>query len=277
MAVYAIGDIQGCLDSLLQLLDKLGPSSSDQLWFTGDLVNRGPKSLETLRFVRSLGGQAVSVLGNHDLHLLALSAGRFQEKPNPTLQPVLHAEDCDELLGWLRHRPLLHSDPQIGWTMVHAGVHPRWDIGLAQQLANESEALLRGPAYEDFMQHLYGNHPENWGPELTGYDRARFTINVMTRMRFCGIDGRLDFLHKGAPGSQPSGFLPWFEINRESPLLQRVVFGHWSALGLHRESSFYGIDTGCLWGGQLSALRLDEDDPHITAVDCVRHEKAIAK
>jgi len=273
LAVYAIGDIQGCLDSLKQLLDKLGVSDSDQIWFTGDLVNRGPQSLETLRFIRSLGNQAVSVLGNHDLHLLALAAGRFHDKPNPTLQPILKAGDREELLDWLRRRPLFHLDKQINWGLVHAGIHPHWDLSTAHRLADETETLLRGDAYDAFMKQLYGNHPENWDPNLTGFDRARFCINAMTRMRFCFPDGRLDFLHKGPPGSQPPELRPWFEIERETPVTPRIVFGHWSALGYHKIGPYYGIDTGCLWGGRLTALRLDEGGSEIVDVGCEKHHK----
>ena len=277
MAVYAIGDIQGCLDSLLQLLDKLGAADSDQIWFTGDLVNRGPQSLETLRFVKDLGSRAVTVLGNHDLHLLALAAGRFHDKPNPTLQPVLHASDRDELLDWLRRRPLVHFDPEINWVLVHAGVHPHWDLELAQDLATETETLLRGEHHLDFMKHLYGNHPDIWDAQLSGYDRARFCINTMTRMRYCYADGRLDFLHKGPPGSQPANLFPWFDIERESPFPAKLVFGHWSALGHSTHGRFHGIDTGCLWGGRLSALRLDSEAASLTAVECVRHDKQVQK
>jgi bis(5'-nucleosyl)-tetraphosphatase (symmetrical) len=277
LAIYAIGDVQGCLGSLLQLLDNLGPSDSDSIWFTGDLVNRGPQSLETLRFVKGMGDQAISVLGNHDLHLLALAAGRFQDKPNPTLQPILLAPDRDELLDWLRHRPLFHHDSDVHWALVHAGIHPLWDLDLTLKLAAESEAFLRGNSFEDFLKNMYGNHPENWDPHLAGYDRARFCINVMTRMRFCFADGRLDFLHKGPPGSQPDDLIPWFELHRDPVSVPKIVFGHWSALGWVHHGRFHGVDTGCLWGGRLSALELDDTGSEVVSVECVRHEKHKAK
>ena len=277
MAVYAIGDVQGCLGPLLSLLDRIGITDSDQIWFTGDLVNRGPQSLETLRFVKDLGGRAISVLGNHDLHLLALAAGRFPDKPNPTLQPILHAHDRDELLEWLRRRPLFHHDLKIGWAMVHAGIHPQWDLPLTLRLATETEALLSGELHDDFLKHMYGNHPERWNTGLAGYERARFCINVMTRMRFCYADGGLDFLHKGPPGSQPDNVYPWFKMERNPPFPLQLVFGHWSALGLFTEASFHGIDTGCLWGGRLTALRLDGPERQVFCVNCVGHEKLARK
>lgn len=273
MAVYAIGDLQGCLDSFQQLLDKLALCTGDSIWLTGDLVNRGPQSLETLRFVKNMGDQAVTVLGNHDLHLIALTAGRFAGKPNPTLQPILHADDKDELLEWLRHRPLLHKDDKIGWAMVHAGIHPQWDIELGAKLAGEAAALLQGRNYESFMHEMYGNHPDNWDPLLSGYDRARFIVNVFTRIRYCSIDGRLDFLHKGPIGSQGKELYPWFSLLPDAVLTHRVVFGHWSALGRNVSGDCFGIDTGCLWGGRLTALRLDYDEPYEISVPCPRHEK----
>jgi len=272
MAVYAIGDLQGCLDSYLELLDRLALTSSDKIWLTGDLVNRGPKSLETLRYVKSQGNQVVVVLGNHDLHLLALASGRFTAKPNPTLQPILHADDREELLDWLLHRPLMHRDDEIGWVMVHAGIHPRWNIELAEHLAREAEAVFRGPDHLAFIQDMYGNHPDNWEASLAGHDRIRFIVNAFTRMRFCGADGQMDYLHKGPIGSQGPDLYPWFELERPEPLSHRVVFGHWSALGHGGNQQCRGIDTGCLWGNQLTALRLDVADEKIS-IKCPRTEK----
>jgi bis(5'-nucleosyl)-tetraphosphatase (symmetrical) len=262
---------------LQNLLDKLALVESDQIWLTGDLVNRGPKSLETLRFVKALGHRVIAVLGNHDLHLLALNEGRFHDKPNPTLQPILNAEDRDELLDWLRQLPLFHHDTELGWALVHAGIHPHWDLPLTRTLAAEVEALLRGEHHSDFLQHMYGNRPDNWDPDLSGDDRARFVINVMTRMRFCYGDGRLDFLHKGPPGSQGDALLPWYEVQRSVPFAAKTVFGHWSALGLGGQGQYQGIDTGCLWGGQLTAIRLDSAEVSSCSVECPRIEKQVAR
>ena len=274
MAVYAIGDLQGCLDSFQELLDRLALCTGDSIWLTGDLVNRGPQSLETLRFVKNLDALAVTVLGNHDLHLLALDAGRFAEKPNPTLQPILKADDREDLLHWLRHRPLFHVDNRIGWAMAHAGIHPAWGINIANDLAREAEAVLRGEDFADFMRHMYGNHPDNWDPGLSGYDRIRFIVNVFTRIRFCADDGRMDFIHKGPIGSQDKGLRPWFDQIPNGALSHRLVFGHWSALGRGGTNSCFGIDTGCLWGGRLTALRLDHEKPYEISVPCPQHEKA---
>jgi len=273
MAVYAIGDLQGCLDSFQELLDRLALCTGDSIWLTGDLVNRGPQSLETLRYVKSLDSLAVTVLGNHDLHLLALDAGRFADKPNPTLQPILNADDREELLHWLKNRPLFHVDDRIGWGMAHAGIHPAWNIDLASDLAREAEAVLSGSDFADFMGHMYGNHPDNWDPGLSGYDRIRFIVNVFTRLRFCADDGRMDFIHKGPVGSQGEGLHAWFDQIPDGALSHRLVFGHWSALGRGGSSSCFGIDTGCLWGGRLTALRLDHEKPYEISVPCPRHEK----
>jgi bis(5'-nucleosyl)-tetraphosphatase (symmetrical) len=273
MAVYAIGDLQGCLDSFKELLDKLALCTGDTIWLTGDLVNRGPQSLETLRFVKNLDALAVTVLGNHDLHLLALDAGRFAEKPNPTLQPILNADDREELLDWLRHRPLFHVDDKLGWAMAHAGIHPQWNISLAEELAREAEALLGGDGFPDFMLHMYGNHPDNWDPGLSGYDRIRFIVNVFTRIRFCSENGGMDFIHKGPIGSQGEDLYPWFAQIPDQALSHRLVFGHWSALGRGGSKSCFGIDTGCLWGGRLTALRIDHEQPYEISVPCPQHEK----
>ena len=273
MAVYAIGDLQGCFDSLNELLDKLAFSSSDSLWFAGDLVNRGPQSLECLRFVKGLGDRATTVLGNHDLHLLALTSGRFANKPNLTLQPILHAHDRDELLLWLRHRPIFHKNKELGWSMAHAGIHPLWDLETTVSLAREVESVFRGEAYLEFMQHMYGNHPDNWHADLVGHDRIRFAVNVFTRMRYCFEDGRIDFLHKGPPGTQGDDLRPWFDISRSAEFDFKLVFGHWSSLGYFNRNGVTGVDTGCLWGGSLTALRLDTPETEAISVKCPRHEK----
>lgn len=272
MAVYAVGDIQGCFDELSELLDLLHfDPATDRLWLVGDLVNRGPKSLQTLRFVRELGTAAVTVLGNHDLHLIAAAHGRVLGHGSHTLDAILTAPDRDELIDWLRQRPLLHHDDRYGFTMVHAGLPPQWDLALAQQCAHEVEKLLRGPQLETFIEHMYGNKPNRWSDKLTGWDRLRFCVNCFTRLRYCNTDGRLDFTSKGRPGSQPAGLFPWFELPRASSNL-RLVFGHWSTLGKRDDPGIYPLDTGCLWGGSLTALRLD-GNPEWFSLKCTGQRK----
>jgi bis(5'-nucleosyl)-tetraphosphatase (symmetrical) len=257
MATYAIGDIQGCFEPLQRLLDEVGfDAGSDRLWLTGDLVNRGPDSLATLRFVRSLGESAVLALGNHDLHLLAVAEGCEKLKREDRLQDVLDAPDRDVLLDWLRHCPLMHFEG--GWAMVHAGLLPGWSVSRALELAAEVEAALRAPTYRSFLARMYGNHPERWNEALAGHDRLRVIVNAMTRMRLCTAEGEMEFTHKGRPKQLPAGYLPWFDVperrSRDTPL----IFGHWSALGLIKRPDLFGLDTGCLWGRRLTALRLED-------------------
>jgi bis(5'-nucleosyl)-tetraphosphatase (symmetrical) len=259
MATYAIGDIQGCFHELMQLLEhvEFNPAS-DTLWFTGDLVNRGPASLEVLRFVKGLGERAVTVLGNHDLHLLAVSLGRQRHyKPTDTLQGVLAAEDCRELMDWLRTRPLLHHDARLGWTMIHAGLPPQWDLATARACAAEVETVLRGDGYRSFIDLMYGNQPDRWSETLHGADRLRFAVNAFTRLRFVTRDGALDFAHKGPPDSG-GDHLPWFRAPGRRSADARLLFGHWSTLGFYRGENVCALDTGCLWGGSLTALRLED-------------------
>jgi bis(5'-nucleosyl)-tetraphosphatase (symmetrical) len=258
LAVYAIGDIQGCYDELQALLARLDFNPArDRLWFVGDLVNRGPKSLETLRYVRELGDTAVTVLGNHDLHLIAVAHGLAPHDDDHTLDAILAAPDRDELVSWLCHRPLLHHDAALGFTLLHAGLPPQWDLALAQDCAGEAEAVLRGPQLAEFLAHMYGNRPRQWSGELSSHDRLRFTINCFTRMRYCDADGRLDLHSKGPPGSQPAGQLPWFRVPGRASRDLNIVFGHWSTLGQCDDPGVYPIDSGCLWGGTLTALRID--------------------
>jgi bis(5'-nucleosyl)-tetraphosphatase (symmetrical) len=270
MAIFAIGDIQGCYDDLRRLLDRLAFNpAEDRLWLTGDLVNRGPKSLETLRFAKGLGERAVCVLGNHDLHLLALAAGHARMRPNDTLEAILAAQDRDDLLTWLRTRPLLHHDAALGYTLVHAGLPPQWTLATAQTCAHELEAVLRGPDAAEFFAHMYGDQPDRWSTELTGMDRLRYIVNCFTRLRYIGPEGQLDLRHKGKPGSQPPGFVPWFEAPRRASANLHILFGHWSTLGEVSAQTVYALDTGCVWGGKLSALRLDGDDSGAWySVDC---------
>lgn len=269
MAVFAIGDVQGCLDDLARLLERLNfEPEEDTLWFTGDLVNRGPKSLETLRFVRGLGENAVSVLGNHDLHLLAIAAGYQPLKPKDTLRALLDAPDAAELLAWLRHRPLAHYDAHLGYLLVHAGLPPEWDLAAALAAAREVEAVLRGPHHAELLRDMYGNEPARWSESLEGAARLRYIINAFTRIRFCTADGRLDFAHKGPPGSQPPGLMPWFGVPGRRNADLDVLFGHWSTLLDSKTPRAWALDTGCLWGGKLTALRLDDEESLWVSVGC---------
>lgn len=260
MAVYAIGDLQGCRDALARLLDRIDfDATSDRLWFTGDLVNRGPQSLESLRFVKQLGEAAVAVLGNHDLHLLAVAAGHQELGPSDTLDTILSAPDRTELIDWLRRQPLVHHDARLGYTMVHAGLAPQWTVEDALGLAGEVEARLAAPDWTDFVARMYGNRPARWTSDLANTDRLRVIVNYLTRLRFCMPDGTMDFDHKGPPGSQPAPLAPWFETPDRRSAGQRIVFGHWSALGAGANQSLFSLDSGCVWGGCLTALRLDGD------------------
>ena len=268
MAVYAIGDVQGCYEELRRLLDALRfDPAHDRLWLTGDLVNRGPGSLEALRYVRSLGSTAAVVLGNHDLHLLALAA---EAKPRPrksdTLAAVLAAPDREELLGWLASLPLVHCDPRLGWSMVHAGLPPQWNIATALACGREVEAALKA-APREFFEAMYGDEPRTWDADLAGTDRLRFTVNCLTRMRFCTAAGRLLLDLKGPLGKAPAEALPWFRVPGRRSAGERVAFGHWSALGFYQGDGVVGLDSGCAWGGSLTAFRLDASAPPVQ-VDC---------
>lgn len=259
MAFYAIGDVQGCFDELMRLLERLSFSDHDDyLWFTGDLVNRGPKSLDTLRFIKSLGTHAVTVLGNHDLHLLAVAQGheRYHHKKD-TLREILRAPDRAELVDWLRHRPLMHYDATLGFALIHAGLPPQWDVRQALDAAAEVERALRADDYAAYLGEMYGNEPDQWSENLRGGERLRFIINCFTRLRFCDARGRLALEEKGAPGSVPAPWLPWFAMQGRRSADVKIVFGHWSTLGLYSGDNVYALDSGCLWGGALSALRLD--------------------
>jgi len=261
MATYAIGDIQGCFASLQQLLAKIHFNpAQDTLWFTGDLVNRGPHSLETLRFVKSLGEKQITVLGNHDLHLLAVACGAQQLHEMDTLLPVLNAPDKNELLAWLRFRPLLHVDAETGFVMSHAGLASRWSVQQALKLAQEVEATLRGSAPEEFFKAMYGNQPDQWDDNLKGMARLRCITNYLTRMRFCHPDGRLDFTYDGALASKPVHVMPWYEVPQRVNTHAKIIFGHWAALGgLTSLDHVYALDTGCVWGNCLTALRLEDE------------------
>ena len=269
MATWAIGDLQGCYYELRALLERLRfDPATDQLWLVGDLVNRGPTSLECLRFARDLGARAVVVLGNHDLHLLAVAAGNQRKlKASDTLGPILGAPDRDELLDWLRKRPLLHHDAALGYTMVHAGLPPQWDLATATLCAREVEGVLRGDGWRQFLDQIYGDQPDRWSEGLTGIERLRYSVNALTRMRFVTDDGRIDLRVKGAPHIAQPGITPWFAARGRKSANLELIFGHWSTLGEADGFGVFPLDTGCVWGGKLTALRLD-GDPEWTAVPC---------
>jgi bis(5'-nucleosyl)-tetraphosphatase (symmetrical) len=254
MATYAIGDVQGCFDELKRLLKDLGYSAErDRLWFVGDLVNRGPKSLEVLRFVRSLGDRAVTVLGNHDLHLVTQYEGFERPRKDDTFHDILDARDGGELVEWLRTRPMMHAEGR--YAMVHAGLLPQWSIRKSLLLGKEVEAALAARNYRDFLANMYGSTPDEWSDSLAGWDRLRVIVNAMTRMRFCTRRGKMEFRAKGA--SAPRGFVAWYET-RPGTEKTAILCGHWSALGLKLSERLALLDTGCVWGGSLTALRLEE-------------------
>lgn len=268
MAVYAIGDIQGCYSALRLLLDTLRfDPVQDRLWLVGDLVNRGPRSAEVVRFVMTLP-ETVVVLGNHDLHLLAVAAGKVKVRPSDTLEDILFAEDREPLLAWLRQRPLLHHDAGLGYAMVHAGLVPEWTLDQAKTYAREAEAAIRASASNDLFDTLYGDQPDRWDNALAGHDRLRVIINIFTRLRYCDSAGHMLLRASGPPGTQPAPFLPWFQVPQRRSRDARIVFGHWSALGLWRADNVVALDSGCLWGGQLTAVRLDRGAAEFVSIPC---------
>jgi bis(5'-nucleosyl)-tetraphosphatase (symmetrical) len=267
---YAIGDVQGCYEELRALLAQLKFSpDSDRVWFVGDLVNRGPQSLEVLRFVRALGDNAVVVLGNHDLHLLAIACGSRRKRKSDTLDEVLAAPDRDILLEWLITRPLAHFD-EHGDLMVHAGLVPQWTVGMAIELAREVESALRTDPRALF-ENMYGDEPTRWSDALSGMDRLRFAINVLTRLRVCTSEGQIDLKMKGKPPRGHPTLRPWFELENRQSAAARIVFGHWSALGVVVRTDVVGLDSGCVWGGALTALDLDTDRPPVS-VSCAGYQ-----
>lgn len=269
MALYVIGDVQGCYDELQRLLEQINyDPSADTLWFTGDLVNRGPQSLQVLHFVKSLGAHALTVLGNHDLHMLAVAEHTEKYRRNDTFRDILDSSDRDEVLHWLRQQPLVHFDTTRNLLLVHAGLDPAWTAEQARSYAGEVEAVLRCERYHKFFAHMYGNKPDRWDPSLTGWDRLRFITNTLTRLRYCDYDGHQILDAKGPLGTQPAGYHPWFEIAHRKAVDTRIVFGHWAALGAAKHGdNVYSVDSGCAWGGALSALRL-EPDIAFSGVEC---------
>ena len=265
MPTYAIGDLQGCQTSLQRLLDELKfDPEADRLLFVGDLVNRGPDSLAVLRFIKNLGDAAICVLGNHDLHLLALAEGVGRMHKGDTLDAILAASDRDELLHWLRQQKLAWHEG--AYLMVHAGVLPSWSVNDAMQRAAEAEAALQSAHYRDFFVQMYGNAPTAWADDLQGIERLRVIVNAFTRLRYCTAAGEMEFHHKGAPGTQPAGWLPWFEVPGRRSAETTILIGHWSTLGLINRPDLIALDTGCLWGGRLTAIRLE--DRQVFAVQC---------
>ena len=268
MAIWAIGDLQGCYGPTQRLLEKIRfDPAQDRLWFCGDLVNRGGESLETLRLVHSLRDHCEVVLGNHDLSLLAISerSPDDQRKVNPDLQRILFAEDREPLIDWLRHRPLLHSDRDLGWMMVHAGLAPKWGTVHAEKHAREVEHRLRGDSRRKLLRNMYGDYPA-WSPALRGVERERAIINIFTRLRYCSPRGRIAFNEKGSPGTQAPGLYPWYEVPGRSERDLKIVCGHWSTLGLFIGHGVHAIDTGAVWGGKLTALQLDAEGLHLVQV-----------
>jgi bis(5'-nucleosyl)-tetraphosphatase (symmetrical) len=268
MTVYAISDVQGCQRELESLLERIAfDAARDRLWFVGDLVNRGPDSLGVLRFARKLGACAVTVLGNHDLHLLAVAAGAGRGlRRNDTIQDVLAARDREELLDWLRGRPLVHHDAEVGFAMVHAGLPPQWTLAQALQMSREFAAALSGEPDAVYAQ-MYGDQPDRWDENLSGSDRLRFIVNCCTRLRFCDPGGRLNFKLKVAPDAAEAPWIPWFQAPKRRTADVRIVTGHWSALGLKTVANVWCIDSGCVWGGRLTALKLGAH-PEVMQVPC---------
>ena len=265
MAIYAVGDIQGCYAELVQLLEKIHfDPVADRLWLVGDLVNRGSGSLQVLRLVKSLGDSAITVLGNHDLHLLAVAAGQSRLHRGDTLDEILAAPDREELLTWLRHQRLLHVEGDL--VLVHAGLLPGWTVQQAAGLAGEVEAALRGTNHIEFLARMYGNNPAGWDDGLTGFKRLRVITNALTRMRICTLSGEMEFDFKAEQHKIPAGYLPWFDVPKRASRKATVIFGHWSALGLMIKENAIALDSGCLWGGPLTAIRLE--DREVIQVAC---------
>lgn len=259
MATYVIGDVQGCFVPLMQLLEQINFNPAhDYLWFTGDLVNRGPQSLEVLRFVHSLADRQVTVLGNHDLHLLSAYYSK-QLKKHDTFQAILTAPDGALLMNWLRQQPLMHWDPTYKFALVHAGLAPSWSLEQALSLNAELQTVLQGDAFSQFLSAMYGNEPDHWDDNLTGATRWRVITNYFTRVRLCYADGRMDFAYKGALATKPDALYPWYALPARKTRQVNVLFGHWAALeGAAHGQNIHALDTGCVWGKCLTAMRLED-------------------
>ena len=257
MATLAIGDVQGCYDQLMRLLERADyDDARDVLWFVGDLVNRGPQSAQTVRFAKKLGARQVTVLGNHDLALLVIAAGIKKPHRGDTYDELLAAPDREELLHWLRHQKMMHAGE--GYAMVHAGLLPQWSVARALSLAQDVEFALQGPDHREFLANMYGNEPVRWRDDLAGYDRLRVIVNAMSRMRLVTPEGSMEFSHKTGLANLPVGYLPWYDAPGRASRGDRVIFGHWAALGLLLREDVVCLDSGCVWGRALSALRLED-------------------
>lgn len=268
MATYVVGDLQGCLAPLKTLLKEVNfDTQKDQLWLTGDLINRGPESLETLRFVYQHRQCIVTVLGNHDLHLLAIAAGYRKPSPSDTLDEILAAPDKDELLTWLRQQPLLHHDKHLGYTMVHAGIPPQWALKDARRYAKEVEKIIRSERIDTYLITMYGNKPDQWKKSLTDTERWRLITNYFTRMRFCNAQGQLELKTKASAEQGPKGYLPWFAHAKRKTKNNNIVFGHWAALrGKTSTKNTFAMDSGCVWGYEMTMMRLE--DRELFSVKC---------
>ena len=262
MTTYAIGDLQGCLEPLERLLTHIQFNpKKDTLWFTGDLVNRGPQSLETLRYVKNLSDQHKIVLGNHDLHLLARAHHAHPGWPDDTLDDILQASDKIELLEWLTHHPLIHHDEKLNYALVHAGLASNWDLNTALRLSQEIETVIRGEKAAEFFRNMYGNMPDHWDENLEGWDRLRCITNFFTRLRFCYPDGRMELKNKGAIGSLADELIPWFKVSTRANANINILFGHWAALaGITNTPHTFALDTGCIWGYSLTAMNLSTQE-----------------
>ena len=269
MATYVIGDIQGCFDELQALLSLINYDEHDTLWFCGDLVNRGPKSLEVLQFVRALGDKAITVLGNHDLHLLALYYQKKWPTEDNSLYPIFQYAHHKSLMKWLRKRPLAHYDKTYNCLLIHAGLAPQWTLNCALHCAAEVHETLKNKGFRAFFDNMYGNTPDIWSERLAGWEKLRFIVNTFTRLRYCDDGGRYHMKHKGQPGRQPPGLIPWFEHPNRQNQDVTTLFGHWSTLGLNQSHNTIALDSGCLWGGSLTAFRLD--DQQFFSLPCTRH------
>lgn len=260
MATYIVGDLHGCFKELQALLSQVSFNpQDDELWLTGDLVARGEDSLACLRFVKSLGNKAQTVLGNHDLHLLSTLLGIKNIKPSDKVEAIFAAEDREELQNWLRNQPLVAQHPKHGFLLAHAGISPKWDLATTLKCAKEAEAVLQSEKYADYIAQMYENQPNQWSPSLTGIERWRYIVNVFTRMRFCYADGSLDFACKQPVNEAPAELKPWFEFANPLFEQQDIIFGHWASLmGQASRPNIYALDTGCAWGNHLSLLRWED-------------------
>lgn len=262
MTTYVIGDLQGCLTPLKRLLEQLKYDPAlDALWFVGDLINRGPESLETLRYVKALGNNAITVLGNHDLHLLAVVHGIRKASGKDTLSEIVDAPDRDELCHWLAKRPLLHTDATLGHTLVHAGIYPQWSLKRAHKMAHDVHLAITDDL-PGFLATMYGNTPTHWDKNLPTAERQRFAVNAFTRMRYCYADGALDFSFNGAPSAAPDTLYPWYAVPKRKVLDTQIVFGHWSSHPCMCQPGIIPTDRGCVWGGSLAAYAIESQTSH---------------